>query len=57
MNGLTVRWSLEGAAEGVEHQLAEYVEVTSHARWPTTARIPTTTDGIVGMETIGENDR
>lgn len=33
MNGLTVRWSLAGAAEGVEDQLAEYVELTSHARF------------------------
>ena len=33
MNGLTVRWSLEGAPEGVEERLAEYVEMTSHARF------------------------
>jgi hypothetical protein len=33
MNGLTVRWSLEGAPEGVEEKLAEYVELTSHARF------------------------
>jgi len=33
VNGLTVRWSLEGAAEGVEERLAEYVELTSHARF------------------------
>jgi hypothetical protein len=33
MKGLTVRWSLEGAPEGVEERLAEYVETTSHARF------------------------
>lgn len=33
MNGLTVRWSLEGAAPGVEDELAAYVETTSHARF------------------------
>ena len=33
MNGLTVRWSLEGAAPGVEDELATYVEMTSHARF------------------------
>ncbi len=33
MNGLTVRWSLEGASDGVEEELAEYVETTSHARF------------------------
>ncbi len=33
MNGLTVRWSLENAADGVEEQLAAYVETTSHARF------------------------
>ncbi len=29
--GLTVRWSLVGAPEGVEEQLASYVADTSHA--------------------------
>jgi len=33
VNGLTVRWSLEGAAPGVEDELATYVETTSHARF------------------------
>lgn len=33
MNGLTVRWSLEGAAPDVEDELASYVETTSHARF------------------------
>lgn len=33
MNGLTVRWSLEGAASGVEDELATYVETASHARF------------------------
>lgn len=33
MNGLTVRWSLVGAAAGVEDELAAYVEATSHARF------------------------
>ena len=33
MNGLTVRWSLEGAAADVEDELATYVETTSHARF------------------------
>ena len=33
MNGLTVRWSLEAAAPGVEEELATYVETTSHARF------------------------
>jgi hypothetical protein len=33
MHGLTVRWSLEGAAEGVEQSLASYVAETSHARF------------------------
>jgi hypothetical protein len=33
MNGLTVRWSLADAPEGVEDVLAAYVEGTSHARF------------------------
>jgi hypothetical protein len=33
VNGLTVRWSLEGAGPGVEDELAAYVETTSHARF------------------------
>jgi hypothetical protein len=33
MRGLTVRWSLAEAAEGVEEQLASYVADTSHARF------------------------
>jgi len=33
MHGLTVRWSLADAPEGVEEALAEYVESTSHARF------------------------
>ena len=33
MHGLTVRWSLENAADGVEKELADYVEQTSHARF------------------------
>lgn len=33
MNGLTVRWSLEGTAPGVADELADYVEATSHARF------------------------
>ena len=33
MNGLTVRWSLAGAPDGVEAELASYVEGTSHARF------------------------
>jgi hypothetical protein len=33
MHGLTVRWSLQGAANGVEQSLASYVEETSHARF------------------------
>ena len=33
MNGLTVRWSLVGAPEGVEERLASYVAETSHARF------------------------
>lgn len=32
MHGLTVRWSLADAAEGVEQRLASYVEESSHAR-------------------------
>jgi hypothetical protein len=31
--GLTVRWSLEDAPEGVEEALADYVAGTSHARF------------------------
>ena len=31
--GLTVRWSLAGAPEGVEKALADYVATTSHARF------------------------
>lgn len=30
MHGLTVRWSLEDAPDGVDEALATYVEVTSH---------------------------
>ncbi|QSR32363.1 hypothetical protein CFI00_18095 [Nocardioides sp. S5] len=33
MLGLTVRWSLVDAAEGVEQELATYVAETSHARF------------------------
>ena len=33
MHGLTVRWSLRDAPEGVEQSLASYVEGTSHARF------------------------
>jgi len=33
VNGLTVRWSLVGAPDGVEAELASYVEGTSHARF------------------------
>ncbi len=33
MRGLTVRWSLADAPEGVEEQLASYVAGTSHARF------------------------
>ena len=33
MHGLTVRWSLEGAPDGVEQRLAAYVADTSHARF------------------------
>jgi hypothetical protein len=33
MRGLTVRWSLAEAPEGVEEELASYVEGTSHARF------------------------
>jgi hypothetical protein len=33
MHGLTVRWSLEAAPDGVEEALAAYVEATSHARF------------------------
>ncbi|MEN8705148.1 MAG: hypothetical protein ABF306_03330 [Nocardioides marinisabuli] len=33
MKGLTVRWSLAEAPEGVEAELAAYVEGTSHAKF------------------------
>jgi hypothetical protein len=33
MKGLTVRWSLAGAPEGVEEKLATYVAESSHARF------------------------
>ena len=33
MHGLTVRWSLEQAPQGVEQELADYVAGTSHARF------------------------
>lgn len=33
MHGLTVRWSLEGAPEGVEEALGGYVADTSHAKF------------------------
>ncbi|KAA1418724.1 hypothetical protein F0U44_09525 [Nocardioides humilatus] len=33
MKGLTVRWSLAAAPEGVEETLATYVADTSHARF------------------------
>src|SRR3954470_4998981 len=33
MHGLTVRWSLRGAPDGVEQSLASYVAETSHARF------------------------
>lgn len=33
MLGLTVRWSLADAPEGVEEELTSYVEGTSHARF------------------------
>ena len=33
MHALTVRWSLQGAPDGVEQSLASYVADTSHARF------------------------
>jgi hypothetical protein len=33
VHGLTVRWSLADASEGVERSLASYVAETSHARF------------------------
>jgi hypothetical protein len=33
LRSLTIRWSLEGAPDGVEEELASYVETTSHARF------------------------
>ena len=33
MLGLTIRWSLEGAPDGVEEELASFVAETSHARF------------------------
>ena len=33
MHGLTVRWSLNDAPEGVEESLASYVAETSHSRF------------------------
>ena len=33
MHGLTVRWSLAGAPDGVEQSLASYVAEASHARF------------------------
>ena len=33
MHGLTVRWSLEGAPDGVEESLASYVAESSHERF------------------------
>jgi hypothetical protein len=33
MHALTVRWSLDGAPEGVEQTLAAYVAESSHARF------------------------
>jgi hypothetical protein len=33
MHGLTVRWSLAGAPDGVEQSLASYVADISHARF------------------------
>ena len=33
MLGLTVRWSLENATDGVEEELAAYVADTSHAKF------------------------
>ncbi len=33
MLGLTIRWSLAGAPDGVEEQLADFVAETSHARF------------------------
>lgn len=37
MKGLTVRWSLADAPDGVEQELASYVADTSHARFTGTA--------------------
>lgn len=33
MKGLTVRWSLQQAPEGVEQELVDYVAESSHARF------------------------
>lgn len=33
MRSLTIRWSLADAPDGVEEELASYVESTSHARF------------------------
>jgi hypothetical protein len=37
VNGLTVRWSLVDAPDGVDEELATYVADTSHARFSTQA--------------------
>ncbi len=33
MHALTVRWSLDAAPDGVEHELRTYVDSSSHARF------------------------
>jgi len=65
MQGLTVRWSLENAPEGVDEALSAYVESTSHARFSGKAGLRFKTwrmrsgewfEGCYVFETPGERD-
>lgn len=50
MKGLTVRWSLADAADGVEGELAAYVAETAHARFTGMTGLQFKTWRIVGGE-------
>ena len=48
MHGLTVRWSLENAPEGVEEALSDYVEATSHPKFTGRPGLRLSTSSCVG---------
>ena len=53
MHGLTVRWSLEDAPDGVEEALSTYVRDTSHARFTGKEQFSTTAAESPGSQIVG----